>query len=79
MAYTFEVSFTYSANSLPFLQLWRDLRPRVGVVSIEPCTAARPADGGKRADSAKSLLLEKDDRTEWSFNLRGIPPMMMLG
>ena len=74
---TFEVSFTYSANSLPFLQLWRDLRPRVGVVSIEPCTAARPADGGPAA--VQSLSPGEGRSYRVVLNLRGIPPMMMLG
>jgi hypothetical protein len=40
-----ELSFTYSAATLPFLQLWRDLRPHVGVVSVEPCSCGRDADG----------------------------------
>lgn len=31
--------FAFPGGSLPFLQLWRDLRPRAGVLSIEPCTS----------------------------------------
>ncbi|MBE1202763.1 DUF4432 family protein [Aminobacter carboxidus] len=39
------ISFRFDAKTLPYLQLWRDLRPRCGVLSIEPCNAAKAADG----------------------------------
>lgn len=39
------VSIAYSAPTLPFLQLWRDLRPRAGLIAVEPCTSARNDDG----------------------------------
>jgi hypothetical protein len=39
------LSLRYSAPTLPFLQLWRDTRPNVGVLSIEPCNVGRARDG----------------------------------
>ena len=36
---------SFGAASQPGLQLWRDLRPRIGVISIEPCTIGRQAVG----------------------------------
>ena len=40
-----QVRFAWSADSLPHLQLWHNLQPRVCVLSVEPCTSAR-RDGG---------------------------------
>ena len=39
------VQFTWSSATLPYLQLWHDLRPGECVLGIEPCTSAR-RDGG---------------------------------
>jgi hypothetical protein len=39
------LSFAYSSDTLPFLQLWRDLRPGIGVMSVEPCSCGRSDDG----------------------------------
>ncbi|MBU2532028.1 MAG: DUF4432 family protein [Alphaproteobacteria bacterium] len=36
------VGFAFDARTLGFLQIWRDLREHVGVLSIEPCTSAKP-------------------------------------
>lgn len=41
----YRISFSYSAQTLPWLQLWRDLRPRIGVLSIEPCNVGRNEAG----------------------------------
>lgn len=41
----YRISLRYDARALPWLQLWRDLRPRVGVFSIEPCNIGRADDG----------------------------------
>lgn len=41
----YRISLRYDARALPWLQLWRDLRPRVGVLSIEPCNIGRTSDG----------------------------------
>jgi hypothetical protein len=37
-----EVSF--ATDTLPHLQIWRDLRPRAGIVAVEPCTSERTLD-----------------------------------
>lgn len=42
------VTFRWRADTLPFLQLWRDLRPRSGVLSVEPCSTGRAADGANQ-------------------------------
>ncbi|WP_448956028.1 DUF4432 family protein [Labrys neptuniae] len=39
------VCFRYDAGALPYLQLWRDLRPNCGVLSIEPCNIGRLDNG----------------------------------
>lgn len=39
----FSTRFEFDTATLPCLQLWRDLRPRVGIFSVEPCTSA-PGD-----------------------------------
>jgi hypothetical protein len=39
------ITFSWSAETLPHLQVWHDLRPRTCVLSIEPCTSARPEPG----------------------------------
>jgi hypothetical protein len=40
------IRFGFDAATLPFLQTWHDLRPRAGVLSIEPCTSMRGETGG---------------------------------
>ncbi len=37
------VAFRWRTETLPWLQLWRDLRPACGVLSIEPCSIGRDA------------------------------------
>lgn len=44
-----QVRFQWRGTALPFLQLWHDLRPRCGVLSIEPCNVGRDADGSNGA------------------------------
>ncbi|MBS7701003.1 MULTISPECIES: DUF4432 family protein [unclassified Chelatococcus] len=39
------IDFAWGRASLPYLQLWHDLRPNACVLGIEPCTSAR-RDGG---------------------------------
>lgn len=41
-----DMEFRWRNDTLPYLQLWRDLRPNCGVVSVEPCSVGRCADGG---------------------------------
>jgi hypothetical protein len=45
------VRFEFDTDALSHLQLWHDLRPAVGVLSIEPCTSERPADGSSAAEA----------------------------
>ena len=40
-----EVTFTWNGATLPHLQLWGDLSPHKGVLSIEPCTSERRNGG----------------------------------
>ena len=35
---SFAAEMAFSGETLPVLQLWRDLRPRAGVFSVEPCS-----------------------------------------
>jgi hypothetical protein len=32
------LSFSYDTATLPYLQLWHDLRPRSSILAVEPCT-----------------------------------------
>jgi hypothetical protein len=45
------VRFEFDADALSHLQLWHDLRPGVGVLSIEPCTSERTTDGSSPAEA----------------------------
>jgi hypothetical protein len=36
-----DVVFDFATATLPHLQLWQDLRPHAGVLSVEPCTSAK--------------------------------------
>ncbi len=44
------LSFAFDPSTLPFLQLWHDLRPRSGMFAVEPCTSARTDDGRSAAE-----------------------------
>ncbi|BCH35634.1 DUF4432 domain-containing protein [Mesorhizobium sp. L-8-10] len=39
------IEFRWRTDALPWLQLWQDLRPGCGVLSVEPCSAGRRSDG----------------------------------
>lgn len=41
---------TVSGDTLPYLQIWRDLRPYHNVLAIEPCTSPRPDDGEQASE-----------------------------
>lgn len=43
------VTFAFGTATLSHLQLWHDLRPRAGVLSVEPCTSEWPKAGGGEA------------------------------
>ncbi len=65
-------TFAFGASTLPFLQLWRDLRPGRGIFSVEPCSAAGPsADGTPGQD----LLSPGGSRCfDVAVELAGPPP-----
>jgi hypothetical protein len=44
------VTVTQGSETLPYQQFWRDLRPHVGVLAIEPCSTPHPslAPGGQK-------------------------------
>jgi galactose mutarotase-like enzyme len=39
------ITFAWSAETLPHLQLWHDLRPGRCVLGVEPCTSPRLTGG----------------------------------
>ena len=59
-----EIQFRWRSDTLPYLQLWRDLRPYCGVLSVEPCSVGRMADGANEPaeplgpGEQKSFILE---------------------
>lgn len=54
------VAFRWDSAELPWLQLWRDLRPGAAVASIEPCTTGRDEDG---RNAASPLLAPGESRS----------------
>ena len=60
-----QVGFTFPTATLPFLQVWRDLRPRAGVLGIEPCTSDRLPDG----TSAGVETLEVGEQREYAVDI----------
>jgi hypothetical protein len=54
------MTFRWDTAGLPWLQLWRDLRPGSGVMSVEPCTIGRDQDG---RNEASPLLRPGESRT----------------
>ncbi len=69
----FRLDLSFSASTLPFLQLWRDLRPHAGVVALEPCTSAREA-GGASGPSRTQWSPAKQCATAWTSHLAEPPP-----
>jgi hypothetical protein len=61
----FELTLTFATDTLPHLQLWRDLRPNIGVLALEPCTSERRQDG----TSASESILMPSDRRRYSLSL----------
>lgn len=60
-----QVRFRWRSDCLPCLQLWRDLRPRRGVFSVEPCTVGRRADGS----NADAPLLEPGETANFAIEV----------
>lgn len=61
----FRLALSFSAAELPYLQVWSDLRPRVGVLALEPCTSDRLPDG----TSAAAERLEAGEERGFGFDL----------
>ncbi|CAH1649534.1 conserved hypothetical protein [Hyphomicrobiales bacterium] len=59
------VAFRWDSAELPWLQLWRDLRPGAAVVSIEPCTTGRDEGGG----NALSPLLAPGESRSFDIDI----------
>jgi hypothetical protein len=60
------IDLEFGTTTLPYLQLWRDLRPRCGLLAIEPC-ASRRIDGGGSADVP---LLAPGESRHYDITLR---------
>ena len=72
----FTLSLGFGTTDLPHLQIWHDLRPRVGVLAIEPCTSARLADATSGPE--RSLLPGERRHFELDFTFAGTPPAMLM-
>ena len=59
------VRFAFAADTLGHLQLWHDLRPNVGVLSIEPCTSERRVDDAV----SEEALIEPGERRTYSLTV----------
>jgi hypothetical protein len=58
------IKVAFGTEALPHLQLWRDLRPRVGVLAVEPVTSNRHPDG---SSGPETILASGEKR---SFRVR---------
>jgi hypothetical protein len=61
-----DVTFVFDGTPLPHLQLWHDLRPRIGILAIEPCTSARNSDGR----SAAEPTLQSGERRSYAVEVK---------
>lgn len=59
------VTFTWSAATLPHLQLWHDLRPGMCVLSVEPCTSSRLPGG----QSGPEPMLEPGEARRYDLRI----------
>jgi hypothetical protein len=62
----FRLTLGFATGTLPYLQLWRDLRPRVGVLAVEPCTSERGPDG----TSGPEAVLMPGESRRYSLRLQ---------
>ena len=61
----FDIAFDWRTDTLPWLQIWRDLRPGHGVLSIEPCCIGRLPDGRNEP----SPLLESGEARSFEIDI----------
>lgn len=59
------MDFRWRTDTLPWLQLWRDLRPGAGVMSVEPCSAGRRPDGSNEP----TPLLAPGERRSFAIDI----------
>ena len=59
------LTFAFATDTLPHLQVWRDLRPHAGVLGIEPCTSERTAE----ARSGPEPILAPGERRRYRLRL----------
>lgn len=65
------VEMRWNGATLPFLQLWRDLRPGCGVFSVEPCNAERFSDGSNDAPPHLSAGASRTLELQWKLSGSG--------
>jgi hypothetical protein len=61
------IALGFSAESLPYLQVWTDLRPRASILAIEPCTSERTPEGRSGGSVALDVGERRDYRLEFSI------------
>jgi hypothetical protein len=59
------LTVAFATDTLPHLQIWRDLRPHAGVLGIEPCTSERTAE----ARSGPEPILKPGERRRYRLRL----------
>jgi hypothetical protein len=59
------ITFTWSAATLPHLQLWHDLRPGRCVLGVEPCTSPRLTGG----QSGEEPMLEPGESRRYEIRI----------
>jgi hypothetical protein len=73
------VTFAFDTRTLSHLQVWCDLRRRAGILSIEPCTAARSVDGKSETEAHLGPGDRHIYRLDISVAGRARPPFPILG
>jgi hypothetical protein len=69
---TLAVRFAWSAQTLPYLQLWHDLMPGVCVLSVEPCTSDKRPGG--LSGEEKILGPGESRRYQLTVSIERVPP-----
>lgn len=67
------LTFGFRSETLPYLQVWYDLRPHAGVLSIEPCTSDRAPDGTSLAE--RDLSPGESRTYVVDIDVSGVPPL----
>ncbi|MBN9306676.1 MAG: DUF4432 family protein [Devosia sp.] len=67
-----EIGITFATETLPFLQLWQDLRPRAGILAIEPCTSDRTPEGFSETETVLAPGETRSYRLELA--IKGLAP-----